>query len=136
MLDVLVVGGGPAGAVTATVLARAGARVRIVDRSSFPRDKLCGDTVNPGTVAALRRLGMAGGIDACGLPVAGMRVTGEHGAVVEGRYPDGVRGRALLRRHFDWMLLQDALNAGVEFIPSLTARRAIVDEGPGGLSGV
>ena len=68
MLDVLIVGAGPAGAVAATVLARAGARVRIVDRATFPRDKLCGDTVNPGTLALLRRLGLAAAIDARGLP--------------------------------------------------------------------
>ena len=53
MLDVLIVGAGPAGTVAATVLARNGARVRIVDRARFPRDKLCGDTVNPGTIALL-----------------------------------------------------------------------------------
>jgi menaquinone-9 beta-reductase len=127
MLDVLIVGAGPAGAVAATVLARAGARVRIVDRSTFPRDKLCGDTVNPGTLGLLRRLRVAAAIDACGLPVAGMRVTGERGVVIEGRYRDGVVGRALLRRHLDWMLLQDALAAGAQFEPAFTVRGAIVD---------
>jgi flavin-dependent dehydrogenase len=129
MLDVLVVGAGPAGSIAATILARVGVRVRIVDRSTFPRDKLCGDTVNPGTLAMFRRLNVAGAIDACGLMVAGMRVTGEHGVVIEGRYPDGVGGRALLRRHLDWMLLQDALAAGAQFEPAFTARRALVDAG-------
>ena len=47
-MDVLVVGAGPAGSVAALVLARAGVRVRLVDRAQFPRDKLCGDTLNPG----------------------------------------------------------------------------------------
>ena len=128
MIDVLVVGGGPAGSVAATVLARAGVRVCIVDRSAFPRDKLCGDTVNPGTLALLRRLRMASGIDACGLPVAGMRVTGERGVAVEARYKEGIAGRALLRRHLDWMLLQDAIAAGAQFEPSLTVRRALVEK--------
>ena len=94
-LDVLVVGAGPAGAVAATLLARTGARVRIVDRATFPRDKLCGDTVNPGTIAILKRLGLAASIDACGLPIDGMRVSGDKGVLVEGRYPDGVSARAL-----------------------------------------
>jgi flavin-dependent dehydrogenase len=49
--DVLIVGAGPAGTIAGLVAARAGARVRIVDRALFPRDKLCGDTVNPGTMA-------------------------------------------------------------------------------------
>ena len=39
MLDCVIVGGGPAGAIAGLVLARAGARVRIVDRAAFPRDK-------------------------------------------------------------------------------------------------
>src|SRR6266487_1596232 len=55
MLDCLIVGAGPAGAIAALVLARAGARVSLVDRAAFPRDKLCGDTVNPGTLALRRR---------------------------------------------------------------------------------
>ena len=57
-VDVLVVGAGPAGSVAALVLARAGVRVRLVDRATFPRDKLCGDTLNPGSLApCLYRLG-------------------------------------------------------------------------------
>ena len=50
--DAVCRGAGPAGAVAAIVLARAGARVRLVDRATFPRDKLCGDTVNPGHARA------------------------------------------------------------------------------------
>ena len=51
--DVLIVGAGPAGAIAALVLARAGARVRVLDRARFPRFKLCGDSVNPGALAIL-----------------------------------------------------------------------------------
>jgi flavin-dependent dehydrogenase len=129
MLDVLIVGAGPAGAVAAAVLGRAGARVRIVDRAVFPRDKLCGDTVNPGTVETLRRLGLATAIDTCGLPVEGMCVTGANGVAVEGRYPRGQVGRALIRRDLDWMLLQDALAAGAQFEPAVSARGALVEDG-------
>src|SRR5437660_272401 len=94
MLDVLIVGAGPAGAVAATVLARAGARVRIVDRAAFPRDKLCGDTVNPGTLASLGRLRLARTIDSCGLPVEGMCVTGANGAA---RVPGGLTNVCLVQ---------------------------------------
>ena len=128
MLDVLIVGAGPAGTVAATVLARNGARVRIVDRARFPRDKLCGDTVNPGTLALLRRLDMADRLDARGLPVAGMIVTGADGVAVETPYPDGLQGRAMVRRELDWSLLQQAIAAGAEFEPCSTVRRAIVDD--------
>src|SRR6185503_7277086 len=110
MQDVLIVGAGPAGAIAGLVLARAGVRVRIVDRASFPRDKLCGDTVNPGTLARLQALGVADAIVACGLRVDGMVVTGEGGVSIEGRYPAGAHGRAIVRRDLDWLLLQAAID--------------------------
>jgi flavin-dependent dehydrogenase len=134
MLDVLIVGAGPAGTVAATVLARHGARVRIVDRARFPRDKLCGDTVNPGTLALLRRLDMSDRLEARGLPVAGMIVTGADGVAVESRYPDGLQGRAIVRRELDWSLLQQATAAGADFEPCSSVRRAVLDDQ--GVSGV
>ena len=51
--DVLVVGGGPAGAAAATTLARAGRDVVVIDKARFPRDKCCGDGL---TAEALRLL--------------------------------------------------------------------------------
>jgi flavin-dependent dehydrogenase len=128
MLDVLIVGAGPAGAIAALVLARAGARVRIVDRATFPRDKLCGDTVNPGTLARLTELGVGPEIEARGLRVDGMVVTGEGGLTIEGRYPEGQYGRAIVRRDLDWLLLQQAIAAGCEFEPGVAVRRAMVRE--------
>ena len=128
MLDVLIVGAGPAGAVAATVLARGGARVRLVDRARFPRDKLCGDTVNPGTLALLNRLGMAAAINARGLPIDGMIVTGADGVAVQSPYPAGVQGRALVRRDLDWALVEHATAAGAEFAPATMARGAVFDE--------
>lgn len=127
--DVVIVGAGPAGAVAATLLARHGARVRLVDRAAFPRDKLCGDTVNPGTLAVLKRLQLAGAVDTCGLPIHGMRLSAANGVVVDGHYPDGLIGRSLLRRHLDWMLVQDAVAAGVQFEPGVAVRQAIVEKG-------
>ena len=124
--DVLIVGAGPAGAVAATLLARTGARVRLLDRARFPRDKLCGDTVNPGTLAALRRFGMAGALDSQGLRIDGMVVT-EGGVTIEGRYPDGLHGRALVRRELDWALIDQARAAGVQFEPDVAVRRALID---------
>ena len=126
--DVLIVGAGPAGAVAGLLLARAGARVRILDRSAFPRDKMCGDTVNPGTLARLRALGVGDEVERRGLRVDGMLLTGERGVAVDGAYPAGVSGRAILRRDFDWLLLQHAIAAGCEFEPGAAVRRAIVEE--------
>ena len=113
--DVIIVGAGPAGSVAATVLARAGVRVRLIDRSTFPRDKLCGDTLNPGTLAVLRRLKLNALTDAQGLPISGMLITHGGGLAIEGRYPRQLIGRAIPRRTLDWSLVQQAVNAGAAF---------------------
>jgi menaquinone-9 beta-reductase len=126
--DVVIVGAGPAGAVAAILLAREGVRVRLLDRATFPRDKLCGDTINPGTLQALESLGLSHAADGRGLPIEGMLMTGPGGSKVEARYPSGLRGRSLVRRDFDWALLQSAIAAGVRFEPAVVVRRALVDE--------
>jgi len=56
--DVVIVGAGPAGSTAATVLARRGRNVLLLDRAEFPRDKACGDGVPPGTVGILHDLGI------------------------------------------------------------------------------
>src|SRR6202167_3804014 len=57
--DVVVVGGGPAGAAAAARLAALGFRIVLIDRASFPRDKVCGDFVGPTALAELADLGVA-----------------------------------------------------------------------------
>ena len=57
--DVIVVGGGPAGAAAAARLAARGFRTVLIDRASFPRDKVCGDFVGPAALAELADLGVA-----------------------------------------------------------------------------
>jgi flavin-dependent dehydrogenase len=104
--------------------------VQIVDRARFPREKLCGDTLNPGTLAALRRLQLAEAIEARALPVGGMMITGERGVTIDGPYPRGLTGRAIVRAELDWLLLQAAINAGADFAPGVTIREAIVTSGP------
>lgn len=127
MLDVLVAGAGPAGAIASLVLARAGARVLVVDRDEFPRDKLCGDTLNPGAVALLASLGLHGGPLAGALPLAGMVVTGPL-AAVEARYPGGVAGLALTRRALDAWLLDQAVRAGARFESGLVVRAPLLED--------
>src|SRR5262249_56176748 len=51
-------GGGPAGRIAGLVLARAGARVALVDKAAFPRDKACGDLIGPRGVRLLEELGV------------------------------------------------------------------------------
>src|SRR5580658_123711 len=76
--DVVVVGSGPAGSIAALVLARGGARVALVDKARFPRDKACGDLVGPRGVQTLSDLGIR--ID--GPQVGDMEVVGPTGRQV------------------------------------------------------
>ncbi len=126
MFDVLIAGAGPAGAVAAAVLARAGARVLVLDRARFPRHKLCGDTVNPGALAVLRRLGLAGATTG-GIPIDGMIVTGASGVRIEGRY-EGVQGRALPRADLDAALASAAANAGARIEHGVLVQGPLMDE--------
>ena len=57
-VDVVVAGGGPAGATLAILLGRAGLRVDVYDARRFPREKPCGEGIMPGGVAVLGRLGL------------------------------------------------------------------------------
>ena len=125
--EVVIAGAGPAGSIAALLLARAGCRVRLLDRATFPRDKLCGDTISPGTLDILRRLGIGDGIARAGIPIRGMVVTGSGGARVRGEYGRGVHGVSLLRRDLDWMLVQHAVEAGVSFEPGVLVQEPLVE---------
>ena len=54
--DLIIVGGGPAGAVTALYAARRGLRILLLDKSRFPRDKICGDAISSKAIFILRDL--------------------------------------------------------------------------------
>lgn len=60
LVDLAVVGAGPAGAIAACAAARRGLSVALIDRAVFPRDKTCGDGIGPGAVGVLRKLGLDG----------------------------------------------------------------------------
>ena len=115
--DVVVVGAGPAGAVTALCLARAGARVALVDRRTFPRDKACGDLVGPRGVRLL---------DDLQIPIPGARNVGDMIFVA----PNGMHARlpalpgldypdhalAISRQVLDAALVDGATGSGAELV--------------------
>src|SRR5262249_20455484 len=127
MYDVVIAGAGPAGSVAAIVLARAGARVALIDRARFPRHKLCGDTLNPGVLAILKRLKVGSMTEVCGLPLSGMSLVGEDGITIEARYPNGLIARAITRSDFDWALLREAERAGAHVFDDTLVTEPIVE---------
>ncbi|MGH8119586.1 MAG: NAD(P)/FAD-dependent oxidoreductase, partial [Gammaproteobacteria bacterium] len=56
--DALIIGGGPAGATTAWLLARAGWSVVLVEKALFPRRKVCGEFISATTLPLLRMLAL------------------------------------------------------------------------------
>lgn len=111
--DVLVVGSGPAGSTAALVLARGGARVALVDKARFPRDKACGDLIGPRGVQVLEDLGVkVPGAERIG----DMIVLGPTGGRVRLPCRPGLtypgHGLAVPRAVFDHVLWEAAVAAG------------------------
>jgi flavin-dependent dehydrogenase len=131
MVEVLIAGAGPAGAMAALILARAGVRVLIVDRARFPRDKICGDTLNPGALRILERHQLRGRVDPRGFPIHGMLLTGPSGVQVRGIYGSGIIGRSLVRREFDQLVIEAAIAAGAQFQDGVRVQGPIVEQASG-----
>ncbi|HVG84956.1 MAG TPA: NAD(P)/FAD-dependent oxidoreductase [Vicinamibacterales bacterium] len=118
--DVVVAGAGPAGALAACLLARAGARVTLVDRSRFPRPKLCGDTLNPGAVALLRQHVDLSPLEARATPIAGMLLSGPGPVFVRGAYDADAPGLGVTREVLDAWLVEAAVRAGATLVEGAT----------------
>jgi len=111
--DAIVVGAGPAGAATALLLSRGGARVLLLDRARFPRHKPCSEYLSPATTAILGRLdGVLEAVErAPHAKVYGMKVVAPSGAAMCGRLA-GAYSFALSRATFDTILLRAGARAG------------------------
>ena len=140
--DVLVVGGGPAGASTAFQLARRGVRVRVLDRAAFPRSKPCAECLSPQASRILHDMDALEDLERTGAQLRGMLVRSPDGACARGDYdathgfaPFRTRGLSVRRERLDALLLDRARAAGA----CVTERARVVDviRGPrGSVTGV
>jgi menaquinone-9 beta-reductase len=130
--DVLVIGGGPAGAAAATVLASGGHRVTLVEKRRYPRPKTCGDALSPLAVAELTALGIADHEFASFHRVDTVRLVAR-GRIVERPWPDHPRlprhGYVARREVLDELIAQRAVAAGAELLDAHEALAPIVERG-------
>ncbi|MFA1545707.1 geranylgeranyl reductase family protein [Actinomadura chokoriensis] len=113
MHDVIVVGAGPAGSSAACHLARAGLDVLVLEKTSFPREKICGDGLTPRAVRELQRLD----IDLTGpgwFRTEGVRLIGA-GRTLELPWPSG-HGLTRTRTDLDELLARQAVSAGAALL--------------------
>jgi geranylgeranyl reductase family protein len=120
--DVIIAGGGPAGAACASFCAKRGLRVLVLERESFPREKVCGDCLNPGCWPVLERLGVRDQV--AGLPhgcIECVEFIGINGKSVSIDLPRGRDAEISLKRSlFDDLLLNRAKESGATVRNSCT----------------
>ncbi|HEY2615553.1 MAG TPA: NAD(P)/FAD-dependent oxidoreductase [Chthoniobacterales bacterium] len=114
MFDVGIVGGGPAGSSCAAFCARAGLRTLLLEREIFPREKVCGDCLNPACWPILQRLELAQRVRALPHGVLDqVDFVGINGRRLTVQLPGGDEAEIAIKRSlFDQLLLTRAREAG------------------------
>ena len=136
--DVLVVGAGPAGCATATYLAQSGLDVLLLEKATFPREKVCGDGLTPRGVRALLGMGVTvdekdGWVRNKGLRIIGGGLRLELPWPELSNYPD--YGLVRTRLDFDETLARTAEKAGVRLLEGVSVTGPVLD-GDGRITGV
>lgn len=135
--DVLVVGGGPAGASVAFALASAGVDVHIIDRARFPRPKPCAEYLSPEASRILADMGALEPVEQSGAAaLAGIHVRAPNGAVIKGDFIAGHgfrgfrdRGLSVRREVLDAILLDRARAAGARVSEAVRVADVIRNSG-------
>jgi menaquinone-9 beta-reductase len=137
--DVIIVGAGPAGSTTAYYLAQAGLDVLLLEKSRFPREKVCGDGLTPRGVKALVGMGISVSEQDGWVRNKGLRVIGA-GKRMELPWPElsSYPGYGLVRhRHdLDETLARRAQKAGARLLEGVTVTGPVVDDRTGRIAGV
>jgi geranylgeranyl reductase family protein len=130
-VDVLVVGAGPAGSSAAYWLASAGLQVAVLEKATFPREKVCGDGLTPRAVASLDAMGVDTSPAGGWVRHRGLRVHGG-GQVIEVDWPQLSRwpdyGLIRTRREFDQLLARHAGSAGARVHEGVTVTGPLLDD--------
>ncbi|MGP3983936.1 geranylgeranyl reductase family protein [Streptomyces sp. KR80] len=137
--DVIVVGAGPAGSTTAYYLAKAGLDVLLLEKTAFPREKVCGDGLTPRATKQLVAMGIDVSPEAGWLRNKGLRIIGG-GVRLQldwpelASYPD--YGLVRKRDDFDEQLARQAEKAGARLYERCNVGAPILDDRTGRITGV
>ena len=128
--DVIIVGAGPGGSTTAAYLARAGLDVLVLEKSHFPREKVCGDGLTPRASRELVKLGIDTSAEAGWLRNKGLRIYGGRVEPFEMPWPelDDFPNYGLVRPRadFDQILAEHARKAGATIVEGVTVTEPIL----------
>jgi len=137
--DVIVVGAGPAGSAAAYALACAGLDVLVLEKTEFPREKVCGDGLTPRAVKSLVSMGLDTGEDAGWVHNKGLRIIGG-GMRLEIPWPElasyPAYGLVRPRTDFDDLLARQAVKAGAVLHERTTVSGPVLDHATGRITGV
>jgi menaquinone-9 beta-reductase len=137
--DVIVVGAGPAGSATAYYLASAGLDVLVLEKSHFPREKVCGDGLAPRAVKALTGMGVPLSQGDGWVRSRGLRIIGGGGRI-ELDWPElsSFPGYSLVRSRldFDQILARHAEKAGARVLEGVNVTGPLRDDRTGRVIGV
>ena len=137
--DVVIVGAGPAGSALAYYLATAGIDVLVLEKASFPREKVCGDGLTPRAVKALTGMGVPIDENDGWLRNRGLRIIGGGGRI-ELDWPDlsSYPGYGLVRTRtdFDQILARHAQKAGARLLEGVNVTGPVLDDRTGRITGV
>ncbi len=137
--DVLIVGAGPAGASAAHYLGQYGLHVIVLEKSAFPRDKVCGDGLTPRAVSELLRMGFTIPEEEGWVRNYGLRAYGG-GHKIEVPWPElnsqPSYGSAAPRLKFDHKLIQHAQKSGIDLRENMTVTRPAYAENSQRIIGV
>lgn len=137
--DVVVVGAGPSGAATAYWLASAGLDVRLLEKTAFPREKVCGDGLTPRAVRELITLGIPTPQSEGWIRNKGLRIVGG-GHRLELDWPDVAGfppyGLVRTRADFDQILARHAAARGAQLSERVNVTAPVIEDGSGRVLGV
>ena len=129
--DVIVVGAGPGGSAAAYHMARHGLRVLLLEKTVFPREKVCGDGLTPRATRQLIRMGVDTSEKAGWLQNKGLRVIGG-GVRLELDWPELASfpsyGLVRTRLDFDDMLAARAVEAGATLLTNVNVTGPVLDD--------